>query len=69
MSQPMGPLDALFLHVEDGISHMHIGSCSIFEGPPPPIADLTALIEGKLHLVARYRQKVRFVPGGLGHPV
>jgi diacylglycerol O-acyltransferase / wax synthase len=69
MSQPMGPLDALFLHMEDGISHMHIGSCSIFEGPPPPIADLTALIEGKLPLVARYRQKVRFVPGGLGHPV
>ncbi len=69
MSEPMGPLDALFLHLEDGISHMHIGSCSIFEGPPPPVADLTALIESKLPLVARYRQKVRFVPGGLGHPV
>jgi diacylglycerol O-acyltransferase len=69
MSQPMGPLDALFLHVEDGISHMHIGSCSIFEGPPPPIDDLVALIDSKLPLVARYRQKVRFVPGGLGHPV
>ena len=69
MSRPMGPLDALFLHVEDGISHMHIGSCSLFEGPSPSIGDLTTLIESKLPLVTRYRQKVRFVPAGLGHPV
>ncbi|MGZ6992854.1 MAG: wax ester/triacylglycerol synthase domain-containing protein, partial [Ilumatobacteraceae bacterium] len=69
MTQPMGPLDALFLHVEDGITHMHIGSCSVFEGPAPSIGELTTLIESKLPLVTRYRQKVRFVPGGLGHPV
>ncbi len=65
----MGPLDALFLHVEDGTSHMHIGSCSIFAGPAPSVEELTALIESKLPLLTRYRQKVRFVPGGLGHPV
>ncbi|MGZ7087323.1 MAG: wax ester/triacylglycerol synthase family O-acyltransferase, partial [Ilumatobacteraceae bacterium] len=69
MTQPMGSLDALFLHVEDGITHMHIGSCSVFEGPAPSIGELTTLIESKLPLVTRYRQKVRFVPGGLGHPV
>ena len=29
----LSPLDSSFLHVEDGITHMHIGSCSIFDGP------------------------------------
>ena len=67
--QPMSPVDALFLHAEDGVTHMHIGSCSIFAGPPPSIGDITTLIESKLPLLTRYRQKVRFVPAGLGHPV
>ncbi len=65
----MSPLDATFLHVEDGVNHMHIASCAILEGPPPPYDDLVALFRGKLALVPRYRQKVRFVPGGLGRPV
>ena len=65
----MSPLDATFLHVEDGINHMHIASCAIFAGPPPPYEELVALFRGKLPLVPRYRQKVRFVPGGLGRPV
>ncbi len=69
MTHPMSPLDAIFLHAEDGITHMHIGSCSVFAGPSPSIAEITELIESKLHLLSRYRQKVRFVPGGLGHPV
>lgn len=65
----MSPLDATFLHIEDGVNHMHIASCAIFEGPPPPYDDLVALFRGKLPLVPRYRQKVRFVPGGVGRPV
>jgi diacylglycerol O-acyltransferase / wax synthase len=65
----MSPLDATFLHIEDGINHMHIASCAIFEGPAPDYADLVALFRGKLPLVPRYRQKVRFVPGGVGRPV
>jgi diacylglycerol O-acyltransferase / wax synthase len=69
MIHPMSPVDALFLHAEDGVTHMHIGSCSIFSGPPPSIGDITTLIESKLPLLTRYRQKVRFVPAALGHPV
>ena len=65
----MSPLDSLFLHVEDGITHMHVGSCAIFEGPAPAYADVVSLIAGKLSLIPRYRQKVRFVPGDLGRPV
>jgi diacylglycerol O-acyltransferase / wax synthase len=65
----MSPLDATFLHVEDGISHMHIASCAIFEGPVPDYDEVVAAIRGKLPLVPRYRQRVRFVPGALGRPV
>ncbi|MDO8363439.1 MAG: wax ester/triacylglycerol synthase family O-acyltransferase [Actinomycetota bacterium] len=65
----MSPLDATFLHVEDGVNHMHIASCAIFAGPAPAYDDLVELFRGKLPLVPRYRQKVRFVPGGIGRPV
>jgi diacylglycerol O-acyltransferase len=69
MIDSMRPVDAIFLHAEDGITHMHIGSCSVFAGPPPSIVEVTELIESKLSLLTRYRQRVRFVPAGLGHPV
>ena len=65
----MSPLDATFLHVEDEVSHMHIGSVAIFEGPPPEQDEVLRWIGGKLPLVPRYRQKVRFVPLDLGRPV
>jgi WS/DGAT/MGAT family acyltransferase len=65
----MSPLDATFLHVEDAVSHMHIGSVAMFEGPPPAHEEVLRWIGGKLPLVPRYRQKVRFVPFELGRPV
>jgi WS/DGAT/MGAT family acyltransferase len=65
----MSPLDASFLHIEDDKSHMHIGSVAIFEGPAPSYEGVRAMVESKLSLVPRYRQKVRFVPLGLGRPV
>ncbi len=68
-SNRMSPLDALFLQAEDGISHMHIGSCVVFDGPAPTMTELAALVASKLHLVRRLRQTVRFTPGSLGRPV
>jgi diacylglycerol O-acyltransferase len=65
----LSPLDSLFLHVEDGVTHMHIASCAIFERPPPPYEEFVDLVAAKLPLLPRYRQKVRFVPGQLGRPV
>ena len=65
----MNPLDASFLYLENGTTHMHIGSCAVFEGPPPAYDDLVALFVAKLPLVPRYRQRVRFVPMDLGRPV
>ncbi len=65
----LSPLDSVFLHVEDGVTHMHIASCAIFERPAPPYHELVELVAGKLALLPRYRQKVRFTPGQLGRPV
>jgi WS/DGAT/MGAT family acyltransferase len=65
----MSAQDAMFLHVENDVTPMHIGGVSLFEGPPPPFEDLRSMVQGKLHLTPRYRQKVRFVPLGMGEPV
>ncbi len=65
----LSPLDASFLHVEDSVSHMHIGSVSIMEGPPPAYEALRDMLESKLPAVRRYRQTVRRVPLELGRPV
>ena len=62
-------LDAEFLHLEDGIAHLHIAGVSVFEGPPPGRDDIERLLSGKLHRIPRYRQRVRFVPLQLGRPV
>src|SRR6202023_1094308 len=64
----MSPIDSSFLHIENDTTPMHIGGVSIFEGPPPPFEDLRAMVAGKLSLVPRYRQKVRFVPLAIGSP-
>ncbi len=66
--QTMSPLDASFLHIEDAVTHMHIGSIGIFEGPVPGGEEVPAAIAAQLPLVPRYRQKVRFVPLALGRP-
>ncbi len=65
----MSPLDATFLYVEDGITHMHIASCAVFDGPAPAYEQVVAAIAGKLDKIPRYRQVVRFVPLQLGRPV
>ncbi len=65
----MSTLDAEFLHLEDGISHMHIGTVCVFGDPPPSFDEVAAMISAKLHLIPRYRQRVRSVPLELGRPI
>jgi diacylglycerol O-acyltransferase len=65
---PMNPLDVEFLYLEDGTAHMHVGSCSTFEGPAPSYEELAERIRVKLPLVPRYRQHVKFVPFDLRRP-
>jgi WS/DGAT/MGAT family acyltransferase len=62
-------MDASFLHIEGPNNPMHIGGVSIFEGPAPPFEQLEEMVAAKLDVVPRYRQKIRFVPLGLGRPV
>src|SRR3954453_17335970 len=48
---------------------MHVASTTIFEGPVPAYDELRNHIESRLHLVPRFRQKLRFVPLAQGRPV
>jgi diacylglycerol O-acyltransferase len=62
-------LDTSFLHMERDGAHMHVASTAIFEGPAPTHAEYRDHIASRLHLVPRFRQKLRFVPLGQGRPV
>jgi WS/DGAT/MGAT family acyltransferase len=62
-------LDASFLHMERDGAHMHVASTTIFEGPAPEHAEFRDHIGSRLHLVPRFRQKLRFVPFSQGRPV
>ncbi len=61
-------LDESFLHLEDDSTHMHVAAVMVFDGEPPPYEDFLEAIEGRLHLVPRYRQRLAFVPYGQGRP-
>jgi WS/DGAT/MGAT family acyltransferase len=65
----LSTLDAEFLHLEDGIGHMHIAGACVFGGTPPTMEELAALVRGKIDQIPRYRQRVRSVPLELGRPI
>ena len=50
-------------------AHMHVASTIFFEGTPPSHEEFRDHIESRLHLVPRFRQKLRFVPFEQGRPV
>ena len=47
---------------------MHVASTTLFEGSVPDYDDFREHIRSRLHLVPRFRQKLRFVPLGQGRP-
>jgi WS/DGAT/MGAT family acyltransferase len=55
------------LYIEKKEMPLHIGSVFIFDGPVP-VDELKALIEAKLPLIPRYRQRVTFPPLNAGYP-
>jgi WS/DGAT/MGAT family acyltransferase len=73
MTDRLSATDAAFLYAEDAGTPMHVGGVVILkpdaEGPEFQYSDIVDLIESRLELVPRYRQKVRFVPGRLARPV
>ena len=69
MADRLTGLDSSFLHLEDEDTHMHVASTTLFEGPAPGYVEFRDHIESRLHLVPRFRQKVRSVPFSQGRPV
>jgi WS/DGAT/MGAT family acyltransferase len=62
-------LDSLYLGVEDENVQANIGGVSIFEGPPPKIAELRQKAAGMFDQLPRCRQRILELPSGLGHPL
>ncbi|CAN5214388.1 wax ester/triacylglycerol synthase family O-acyltransferase [soil metagenome] len=71
MTDRLSSLDVSFLYLEEPTTPMHVGGLVIFQ-PPESGFDydkLVALIEARIGLVPRYRQKIKYVPGRLANPV
>jgi WS/DGAT/MGAT family acyltransferase len=69
MSDRLTGLDSSFLHLERDGTQMHVASTTLFEGPAPAYVEFRDHIESRLHLVPRFRQKLRFIPFDQGRPV
>ena len=69
MPERLSGLDTSFLHLERAGAHMHVASVAAFEGPAPSHQEFRDHIGSRLHLVPRFRQKLRFVPFDQGRPV
>lgn len=61
-------LDSEFLEIEDGVDHMHIGLCAVFEGPCPSEREARVWVASRLPDLPRHRQRVRPAPLGLTRP-
>ena len=68
-SDRLSGLDTSFLHMERAGAHMHVASTIVFEGTAPSHREFRDHIGSRLHLVPRFRQKLRFVPLDQGRPV
>jgi diacylglycerol O-acyltransferase len=69
MVERLNPLDASFLYLEEASTPMHVGGLLVLDAPPGGLDALAELIEARLALVPRYRQRVVEVPGHLADPV
>jgi WS/DGAT/MGAT family acyltransferase len=69
MVERLTGLDASFLYLEEPDTPMHVGGVLILEAPRGGVDALVALVEARLPLVPRYRQRIAEVPGHLANPV
>ena len=71
MTNRLSAQDASFYFLEAGSTPMHVGSLAVFQTPRGGFdyEHLLRLVEERLRLVPRYRQKVREVAFGLARPV
>jgi WS/DGAT/MGAT family acyltransferase len=71
MSERMTSADVAFLHRETSNAPQHVGGLAIFAPRPGGFEydRLVRLLEERISLAPRYRQRVRMVPGRLANPV
>lgn len=71
MADRLSPLDVSFLYMEEPTTAMHVGGVAIFAAPDGGFDydKVVALIENRISLVPRYRQKIKWVPGHLSNPI
>ena len=67
LSHRLTAADAAFLYFEKPNEPLHVGSCFLYDGPISK-AELTQVLQDRLHRLPRYRQKVVFSPLGIAHP-
>jgi WS/DGAT/MGAT family acyltransferase len=69
MAERLSNLDASFLYLDEPGAPLHVGGVLVLEAPPAGLESLAALVQARLPLVPRYRQRVVEVPGHLANPV
>src|SRR5215204_2300157 len=69
MVERLTRLDASFLYLEEPDTPMHGGGVLILQRPAGGVEALAELVQARLSLVPRYRQRVAEVPGHLANPV
>ncbi|WP_409332178.1 WS/DGAT/MGAT family O-acyltransferase [Trujillonella humicola] len=69
MLERLTTIDASFLYLEEPDAPMHVAGVLLLEPPAGGLDALAALVEARLPLVPRYRQRVLEVPGRLADPV
>ncbi|MCA1196313.1 MULTISPECIES: wax ester/triacylglycerol synthase family O-acyltransferase [unclassified Saccharopolyspora] len=71
MPDRLSALDASFLYLEDHTTPMHVGGVAVFRRPRSGFEydHVLSMIDRRLAMVPRYRQKVRQLPGKLARPV
>ncbi len=64
----LSALDASFLYLEGPRTPMHISSLAIYEGPAPEDKELIEMLDQRMHLVPRFRQRLAAVPFNAHRP-
>jgi len=70
-AERLSSLDASFLYLERPAMHMHVAGLSVFAPRPDgPLSyeDVQRVVEARIHLAPRLRQRILRVPFGLGRP-
>jgi diacylglycerol O-acyltransferase len=65
--QRLSSHDALFLHWERPWQPMHVGETLVYDGAFDT-DEMVSMLEARMSLLPRYRQKVVFPPWGIAHP-